>query len=230
MRPFYYRLCGLALLGVLLGVPVWSLEEEDSAMRTAVQSFYGGKAAHRLLEWRRLVREGQGAKWSEQEAIRRVNGFFNQLIFIDDIRLWAREDYWATPLEFIGAGGGDCEDFSLAKYFSLRELGVPDDKLRLVYVKALELNQFHMVVAYYPTPSAVPLILDNLKPAILPASRRGDLAPIYSFNGQHLWLMKERGRGELAGTSSRLSLWNELRSRIDTTRLNRPAINLDKGL
>jgi|AZIJ01.1.fsa_nt_gi predicted transglutaminase-like cysteine proteinase len=230
MRPFSHRLCGLALLGVLLGVPAWSLEEEDSNMRVAVQTVYGRPAAHRLLEWRRLVREGQAAKWSEQEAIERVNRFFNQLVFIDDIKLWAKEDYWATPLEFLGAGGGDCEDFSLAKYFSLRELGLADDKLRLVYVKALELNQFHMVVAYYPTPASVPLILDNLKPAIMPATRRGDLAPIYSFNGQHLWLMKERGRGELAGASSRLSLWNELRSRQEQTRLQRPAINLDDGL
>ncbi|WP_240919751.1 MULTISPECIES: transglutaminase-like cysteine peptidase [Oceanimonas] len=211
-------------------MPAWSLEEEDGSLRLSVQRFYGEAAGRRLGEWRRLVRTGQAAGWSELDAIARVNDFFNRLVFIDDIELWAEEDFWATPAEFIGAGGGDCEDFSLAKYFSLRELGLPDDKLRLVYVKALELNQFHMVVAYYPTPSAVPLILDNLKPAIMPATARTDLAPIYSFNGQHLWLMKERGRGELAGASSRLSLWNELRSRLEHTRLQRPAINLDDGL
>ncbi|OYD25983.1 transglutaminase-like cysteine peptidase [Oceanimonas baumannii] len=227
MRPIYHRLYGLVLLSVLLGVPAWSLEEEDSHMRAAVQSVYGSAAAGRLAQWRRLVREGQSVGWDEQQAMTRINGFFNRLAFVDDIRLWAKNDYWATPMEFIGAGGGDCEDFSLAKYFSLRELGVADHKLRLVYVKALELNQFHMVVAYYPTPASVPLILDNLKTEIMPATQRGDLAPIYSFNGEHLWLMKERGRGELAGESSRLSLWNDLRSRLNTTRLKRPAINLD---
>ncbi len=55
------------------------------------------------------------------------------------------------PLEFLGSNAGDCEDFTIAKYFSLLELGVSDKKLRLVYVKTIELNQFHMVLAYYST-------------------------------------------------------------------------------
>ncbi|GAA3701280.1 transglutaminase-like cysteine peptidase [Oceanisphaera sediminis] len=196
-------------------------------MVEAVYRFYGDKAASRLRGWRQLVREGQATDWSDRETLSRVNIFFNRLRFIDDIKLWNKEDYWATPLEFLGAGGGDCEDFSVAKYFSLRELGIDDDRLRLVYVKALKLNQFHMVVAYYPTPSAVPLILDNLEGTIRPATERNDLAPIYSFNGQHLWLMREQGRGELAGRASRLSLWNDLRGRVDVKRLQRPSMNLD---
>ena len=64
-----------------------------------------------------------------------------------------------------------------------------------MYVKALKLNQLHMVVAYYPKPSAIPLILDNLKSDLLPASQRKDLLPIYSFNGSKLWLMKQKGQG-----------------------------------
>lgn len=67
--------------------------------------------------------------------------------------------------------------------------------MRMVYVKALDYNQFHMVVAYYDTPSSVPVILDNLIGSIRPASQRRDLMPIYSFNGSHLWLMKARGQG-----------------------------------
>ena len=196
-------------------------------MMSVVNQFYGATAATRTRDWRQLVREGQARDWNERETLSRVNIFFNRLHFIDDIKLWGKTDYWATPLEFLGAGGGDCEDFSIAKYFSLRELGVDDEKLRLIYVKALKLNQFHMVVAYYPTPSAVPLILDNLEGTIRPATERGDLAPIYSFNGQHLWLMRERGQGELAGQASRLSLWNDLRGRVDVKRLQRPRMNLD---
>jgi predicted transglutaminase-like cysteine proteinase len=223
----FYRLCGLAVLSVVLGAPAQSLLSEDKQMIEAVRQFYGNAAAMRLHGWRQLVREGQAGDWSERNALSKVNIFFNRLQFIDDIKLWAKNDYWATPLEFLGAGGGDCEDFSVAKYFSLLELGIDDDKLRLVYVKALELNQFHMVVAYYPTASAVPLILDNLEGTIRPATERGDLEPIYSFNGQHLWLMRERGQGELAGRASRLSLWNDLRGRVDVKRLQRPSMNLD---
>ncbi|MCV5869138.1 transglutaminase-like cysteine peptidase, partial [Escherichia coli] len=95
------------------------------------------------------------------EQLAGVNDFFNQLYFVDDIKLWGKTDYWATPLEFLGSNAGDCEDFTIAKYFSLLELGIPDSKMRLIYVKAIELNQFHMVLAYYPTPSSEPLILDN---------------------------------------------------------------------
>ncbi len=137
-------------------------------------------------------------------------------------------DYWASPLEFLGAGGGDCEDYSIAKYFSLLELGVPDERLRMVYVKALTYQQFHMVVAYYPTPSAVPLILDNINGAIQPATQRRDLVPIFSFNGSHLWLMKERGRGEMAGSSSRLMLWTQLQQRLSGKALKKPKLNLDR--
>lgn len=227
MKKFLSFFCGLLLLSLVLGVAAQSLREEDKRMIAAVQQFYGVTAAKRTQSWRSMVNNVQSQQVSEREILSRVNIFFNRLRFIDDIKLWGKEDYWATPLEFIGVGGGDCEDFSLAKYFTLRELGISDDKLRMVYVKALRLNQFHMVVAYYPSPSAVPYILDNLEGSIRLATERTDLAPIYSFNGQHLWLMRERGQGELAGKASRLSLWNDLRGRWDTKRLQRPRIKLD---
>ncbi|GAA3526258.1 transglutaminase-like cysteine peptidase [Zobellella aerophila] len=214
-------------ISLLLILPAQSLTSEDDAMVAAVREFYGERAGQRARAWRQLVREGQESGWSEKEVLSRVNSFFNRYHFIDDIKLWGKDDYWATPLEMLGAAGGDCEDFSVAKYFSLLELGIADETLRLVYVKALRLNQFHMVVAYYPTPSSVPLILDNLENTIRPATQRTDLVPVYSFNGQHLWLMKERGRGELAGQASRLSLWNDLRSRFGVNRLNRPKMNLE---
>ncbi len=193
---------------------------------SAVSKKYGSRAGKRVETWRNNMSDY--ASLPEKQQLEAVNDFFNQLTFVDDIRLWGKKDYWATPLEFLGANAGDCEDFTIAKYFSLLELGVSDTKLRLVYVKALELNQFHMVLAYYSKPSAEPILLDNLNKTILPASKRRDLLPIYSFNGQNLWLMKERGSGKLAGKSSRLSLWNDLRSRESSLKLNTPVINLDE--
>jgi predicted transglutaminase-like cysteine proteinase len=91
--------------------------------------------------------------------------------FDDDMSVWGQSDYWATPAELIGQGRGDCEDFSIAKYYSLIELGIPVSKLRLVYVKAVQTGpagtflQAHMVLAYYATPNADPLVLDNLNPS-----------------------------------------------------------------
>ena len=217
---------------VLLSIPLLlsasqPLSSEDLKLVKRAEETYGPRAGKRVTSWRTLAMQNRAAGLTERQKLEKVNQFFNQMRFIDDIKLWRKKDYWATPLEFLGAAGGDCEDFSISKYFTLLELGIPDEKMRMVYVKALDYNQFHMVVAYYETPASVPLILDNLVGAIRPASQRADLVPIYSFNGSHLWLMKARGQGELAGQSSRLGLWTDLRNRMTSGRLARPVVNLD---
>ncbi len=177
-----------------------------------VKNEFGSAGVERLYSWQRFVESSRDK--SEDEKLQLVNDFFNRLRYRTDMQLWGRNDYWATPVEALGKGGADCEDYSIAKYFTLRELGVPDEKMRIMYVKALELNAHHMVLTYYATPSAVPLVLDNLNSKILPASKRSDLAPIYSFNGSGLWLAKERGRGQRMGGSGRVKLWQDLKARM----------------
>ncbi|SBT18055.1 hypothetical protein MGA5115_02173 [Marinomonas gallaica] len=208
--------CGLIVLFLLSAVEVSVLSADVSqkyvnlAKRIGAQ--YGPRAELRIMAWRRTVEESQGL--SVGQKLQNVNNFFNMLQFVSDQQHWGQNDYWATPIEFLATGGGDCEDFTIAKYFALRELGVPDEKLRLVYVKALKLNQHHMVLAYYHTPTSVPVLLDNLDKTIKPAVQRKDLLPIYSFNAENLWLSKEKGRGQLVGGSSRLSLWTDLNNRL----------------
>ncbi len=216
-RPFILLLiCAvLPLMGEKqVGKLDWdSLEIELTAL-------YGSRAGLRLRAWQKVLDEQHVT--TDQDKLTRVNRFFNQLNFVDDISLWGHKDYWATPLEFLGANGGDCEDFSIAKYFSLLSLGIDESKMRITYVKALSLNQYHMVLAYYPTPQSVPLILDNINGKILTADKRKDLLPIYSFNGESLWLSKAKGQGKLAGKSSRLSSWNKLRERFNNSALRKP--------
>jgi predicted transglutaminase-like cysteine proteinase len=155
----------------------------------------------------------------DMDKLKRVNDFLNQMDFVDDLTLWKKEDYWATPIEFLSAQGGDCEDFAIAKYFTLKTMGMDEEKLNLTYVKALNLNVHHMVLTYYMTPDAEPLILDNLVGEIKSASQRTDLMPIYSFNGTGLWLAKQRGRGKLAGSSKRLQHWQNLMQRMSDNNL-----------
>lgn len=205
----------LSLLLTAMGASSWLIADISEkyvnlAKRVAVK--YGPRAELRIMAWRRTIEESRGL--SVEQKLQNVNNFFNMLQFVDDQVHWGKNDYWATPIEFLGSGGGDCEDFTIAKYFALRELGVPDEKLRLVYVKALRLNQHHMVLAYYHTPTSVPVLLDNLDKTIKPAIQRNDLLPIYSFNAENLWLAKEKGRGQLVGGSSRLSLWTDLNNRL----------------
>ena len=173
---------------------------------------YGSDAKDRLLQWQAVVYNNK--KLSENKKLEVVNSFFNKARFIDDIDHWDIEDYWATPVEFLSTNGGDCEDFSIAKYFTLKEMGVPIEKMRIMYVKAIELDQAHMVLTYYATPDAEPVILDNLINDIKLASNRTDLVPVYSFNGDGLWLSKERGKGRRVGSSKRIKLWQDLGLRL----------------
>ncbi len=182
-----------------------------------VEHTYGAAARRRVERWRRLVATSMGK--DERSKLEDVNRFFNELRFVSDRDHWGDRDYWATPLEFLGTNGGDCEDFSVAKYFTLKELGIPDDKLALTYVNSLKLKQAHMVVTYYPDTQQEPLVLDNIVPQIKPASFRKDLVPIYSFSGDSLWVAKQRGRGRFLGKADRSIKWKEMMDRMAQQRL-----------
>jgi len=135
----------------------------------------------RLEAWRKITRNEYAL--STTAKLLQVNNFFNRLAFKSDQENWGLGDYWASPIEFLSSNAGDCEDYAIAKYFTLTLMGIPIDRLRIVYVKAANLGQAHMVLAYYEALNQDPLILDNLNPMILPASKRPDLIPVYSFNG-----------------------------------------------
>ena len=165
-----------------------------------------GPARDRLLEWEALIKSS--AALAESDKLNEVNRFFNRKVrFVDDIQLWRENDYWATPVEMLVKGAGDCEDYSIAKYFTLRRLGIPSEKLRITYVKALNYNQAHMVLTYYASPSAEPLVLDNLINDIRPASQRKDLLPVYAFNAEGLY---QPGSHARKSDSKKLSRWQDI--------------------
>ena len=175
---------------------------------------YGATAQARGVAWRDHLSDLDGADVRDQLAS--VNQFFNQRVrWRTDSDIYGVEDFWATPAETLGRGTGDCEDFTIAKYVSLRHLGVPAEQLRLTYVQlkvTATQSQAHMVLAWYPQPNTTPLILDNANPRILPASQRKDLKPIFSFNSEELWLGNSRSSTS-ASPSSRISQWRQMVAR-----------------
>jgi predicted transglutaminase-like cysteine proteinase len=175
---------------------------------------FGPPAAERLQAWKRYARTRGAAPGSERDLLDEVNRVLNRIAFVDDDKHWGEEDYWATPAESVASNGADCEDYTIAKYFLLKELGVPIAKLRLTYVKSVKLNQAHMVLAYYPRPDAEPLVLDNLEDGVRPASQRGDLIPVYSFNDEEVWV-ERRGR---AGSPTQIRNWSALIARLERER------------
>ena len=209
-----FRRLGLTVgAGVALAVAALDIDRLRAAYRRAVAA----APEERFGSWVELLATGRRRPVSEQLA--QVNDYFNRRVrFVDDVDLWGQSDYWATPMETLAHAAGDCEDFAIAKYFTLLALGVPVEKLRLTYVRARVAGggfQAHMVLAYYPTPDAEPMVLDNLVPSIQPASRRTDLLPVFNFNSERIY---QAGPGKTASTGvSQLSRWADAlrRARLD---------------
>jgi predicted transglutaminase-like cysteine proteinase len=214
-RPLRLRSCVVhsgalvrgALLALLLSGAVSGAFESPKVVLTAQKL---GPAA--LARTQALLQEIAEVSGQDDEArLKAINTFFNRhVLYRDDRETWGVVDYWASPLETLAKGQGDCEDYAIGKYFSLLAAGMPSMKMRLVYVRAQVGGsiQAHMVLAYYPEPNAEPLILDNLVTEIRPASRRPDLVPVFSFNAEGLW--QGVGSANAGDPSARLSRWRDV--------------------
>ena len=217
-RPSPGRLLSLLVALVCAAWVAIAEPDLDRVIRLAGER-YGNQGEENLRAWRAMLDAAKDL--DEPGKLDRVNAFFNNYVFFqDDITTWKQNDYWATPLETLGRGQGDCEDYSIGKYVSLGMLGVPIEKLRITYVRAemglpgSGVSQAHMVLAYYPTPDGEPMVLDNLIADLRPASRRPDLKPVFGFNSQGLWVAGQRGAAA-ADPTARLSRWRDLLSRME---------------
>ncbi len=193
----------------------------SAALVTQYTLRFGPPAPGRLTQWIAFARQLKAADFLrrmdaaaglEAGSLQGVNDAINTRVkWLDDKAHWGEDDYWATPAESIGSAGGDCEDYALAKYYLLKELGVPISRLRITYVRAMRLQgQAHMVLAYYVRPEAEPLILDNIDPKVRPAGERADLEPVYSFNDDEVELVQGRRRAK----PSQIRTWLELQNRL----------------
>lgn len=208
----WIRMLSLVVAGLMLAHAATDLDR----MQSLALERYGKRAERTVIDWRGLITTAPAA---ELDKLVLVNDFFNRRIrFGEDIDIHGKVDHWASPLETMGLGAGDCEDFTIAKYMTLRLLGIPNERLRLIYVRAQMggagsgMSQAHMVLGYFPKASAEPLILDNLVPEIRPASRRTDLFPVFSFNSDGLWVGE--GNTSSGDPGARLSRWRDVLARM----------------
>ncbi len=203
---------GLSVL-LLLITSGYAFRVDFGRMHKLAEERYGPSGQQRVQDWHKLL--DQLSQLRHKPQLEQINHFINQRVFYsEDLVVWKKNDYWATPLESFGRGAGDCEDSAIAKYFSLLRLGIPDTQLRLTYVRAKQAGgaRAHMVLTYYPAADQEPLILDSLRNEILPASRRPDLFPIFSFNSSGLWVGGKPFQKETP--SARLSNWRSVLTRM----------------
>lgn len=137
--------------------------------------------------WQQQIKDFTGM--GEMEQLRAVNKEMNRRRYILDRVNWGMEDYWATVFEFLRKNG-DCEDYSIAKYLTLRALGWPADKLRLVILRDTKLDLNHAVLAVYTSQGVY--IADNQVSDIVRADAIRHYKPIYSINENGWWLHRAR--------------------------------------
>lgn len=174
---------------------------------------YGLFAARRLLALQSLMQSLQNAPLSKK--LKEVNDFWNQVRYTSDMKVWHKKDYWATPWEFLGKDRGDCEDYVIAKYLTLKELGIDSKKMYFIYAVVKGRRVPHMVLGYYEKQGSVPLILDSLNYKIFPADKRKDLFPVYIFNGDTLHRFHQSDK-KIAPKKNRLAKrkWDTLMEKI----------------
>lgn len=119
---------------------------------------------------------------SIDKKLAQVNFFINRTLPEFDNRSSGIDDYWMTPKEFFIKGIGDCEDYVIAKYFTLLELGVKKENLYFGVLRVKGSAGSHMVLFYVENKNSSPLVLDNLSFKVLPLSKRSDLIPDVAFN------------------------------------------------
>lgn len=141
--------------------------------------------APRAMLWRSALRELRGRP--QREQIEAVNSFVNQSRYIEDIDNYGVSDYWATPIEFLSRGG-DCEDFAIAKYASLRALGFSEDQLRLAIVHDKLKGIDHAILIVYSDDGN--FVLDNQDKKVESADDVNRYRPIFSLNNEGWWLYK----------------------------------------
>lgn len=157
-----------------------SADFSSSSLIKKVNNKYNRFAKNRFLALNKLLKKNQ--KSSTKKKLEKVNDFFNAVKYKRDKKIYGVSDYWASPSEFLARDVGDCEDYVIAKYFALKHLGISTSKMFLSYVRLKGSSDAHMVLSYYETPNSEPLILDNFRRIIYPASKRNDLKLIYNFN------------------------------------------------
>jgi predicted transglutaminase-like cysteine proteinase len=132
--------------------------------------------------WRSVIQSQIGR--AEIDQLEAVNRFLNDWRYKADDQNYGRRDYWATPLEFL-RHSGDCEDYAIAKYVTLREIGFAPEQLRLVVVRDVARDLAHAVLAVYLDDQVY--VLDNLTNAVLPQERVAHYVPYYSINETTRW-------------------------------------------
>ncbi|MEA1989648.1 MAG: transglutaminase-like cysteine peptidase [Pseudomonadota bacterium] len=223
LRKYYFQLNALIvfLLFIVSTTSTASTAKVNSDLELLYKTVlgdFGQPGADSVLRWQKMLEDL--SVLPNLEKVERINAFFTQTLDYEmDKSVYGKNDYWASLGETLAKSKGDCEDFAIAKYVSLRLAGISDSNLRLMYVKTKtghskdSIFESHVVLAYYVEQNVEPYILDSLISEVKSASQRTDLKLIYSFNKEGLWLGEQQKY--YSNSQERLSSWNHVLAKIE---------------
>lgn len=215
-RSLKNKLLALFVFALLLfQTPAFAYHQSKDQLQSLVNKTMEDSAtAERFKQWTDLINSAPFL--SDEEKVAEVNTFFNQMEWVEDEELWGVTDYWATPIETLLNNAGDCEDYSIAKYFTLLKMGISEEQLSISYAKLREEQRAHMVLSYYPDAKSEgePLILDNMRSSIETSSERDDIQLVYHINSMGFW--HDSNPGERLGSASDIYKWRTMMSRHRT--------------
>lgn len=184
----------------------------QSSLNT-IENKYGSAAKARVEAWDSMIEASKNEPILNK--IKNVNDFFNQITYKTDAAHWKQKDYWATPFEFMGTGAGDCEDYAIAKYFTLLELDIPKENLYFAVVDIKGERSAHMVLLYLENKNSVPLVLDNLSSKVISITKRPKLLPKFIFNEIDSYKLQNNKLSEKINVNwGKDDKWNKLLNRV----------------
>lgn len=223
-----YALYLITLLTFIIGISCSSLSQAFVLPQQALHYEnvnYGPDAVSRLEAWQVLINSAQES--SELEKLQLVTDFFNSLSLIPQAKSSSlASQAWINPVQFLGQGQGSSEDFALAKYLTLKVMGIPPYKMRFAYVVSNITRKPQMVLVYYETTASDPLILDNITRKILYASERPDLRPIYMFNESSIWIPQANAPPKEVFSGDQLLHWKSMIDHMKKTGLTEESLTL----
>lgn len=165
--------------GPLKGVPEWV---RAMALNEQRDIFHPGSRLNASTTWDDF--KAKAEKLPPMEQLKMINRFWNQWPYRLDLEVYHRPDYWAVPDEF-RTKSGDCEDYSIAKFYTLKALGFPPDQMRIVVLMETVRNVAHAVLVVYLDGDAY--VLDNLSNNVLSHTRYKSYVPQFSVNEKFRW-------------------------------------------
>lgn len=170
-----------------------------------------------LKDYERFMNEVASEK-ALHVTLEKVNHYLNAIVPIHDAYQYASEDHWATRGEFLAQGGGDCEDYAISKYYTLKDLGIAPKTMGLCVVHDRYSGVWHMVLAVRP-PDSTTLVLDNLSFKILPFSRRTDLRLEVCMNEEHTFIIDTKDRWQATERPLNFPAFKQILKRANVEKL-----------